>query len=115
MSTGLAYGLQHAGYAPLRTEALLSGPMRVPAQVGGLGDVVTGLAKAALARGHFVTVMLPFYECLPKDQIEGLKHECDIEVPKGYRWDGEIRVGEWRVVWHVDRACGKLQRWGWRD
>ncbi|PNW71709.1 hypothetical protein CHLRE_16g665800v5 [Chlamydomonas reinhardtii] len=77
------------------------------AKVGGLGDVVTGLAKAALARGHFVTVMLPFYECLPKDQIEGLKHECDIEVPKGYRWDGEIRVGPLKtsVFWGRVQGC----------
>jgi hypothetical protein len=26
-------------------------------------------------------------------QIEDLKHELDFEVPKGYMWDGEIRVG----------------------
>ena len=30
---------------------------------------------------------------LPKDQIEGLKHEMDIDVPKGYRWDGEMVIG----------------------
>ena len=35
-------------------------------QVGGLGDVVTGLARVCLARGHDVCVLLPFYECLPK-------------------------------------------------
>ncbi|KIY93888.1 starch synthase [Monoraphidium neglectum] len=35
------------------------------AKVGGLGDVVTGLARACLARGHAVNVLLPFYECLP--------------------------------------------------
>lgn len=57
--------------------------------------MVTGLAKAAQARGHDVTVMLPFYESLPVEQIADLKHECDVEVPKGYRWDGEMRVGEW--------------------
>lgn len=42
------------------------------AKVGGLGDVVTGLARACLARGHTVDVMLPFYECLPKQQITEL-------------------------------------------
>lgn len=62
-------------------------------QVGGLGDVVTGLAKACLARGHNVSVLLPFYESLPQEAIEGLKHEMDLEVPKGFRWDGEIRAG----------------------
>ncbi|GLC45319.1 hypothetical protein PLESTB_000309300 [Pleodorina starrii] len=77
------------------------------AKVGGLGDVVTGLAKAAQARGHEVAVMLPFYECLPTDQIEGLKHEADVEVPKGYRWDGEMRVGSLRtsVFWGRVQGC----------
>lgn len=27
-------------------------------------------------------------------QIEGLKHEMDFEVPKGYVWDGEVVPGE---------------------
>lgn len=42
------------------------------AKVGGLGDVVTGLARACLARGHTVDIMLPFYECIPKQQIKDL-------------------------------------------
>lgn len=42
------------------------------AKVGGLGDVVTGLARACLLRGHNVLVMLPFYECIPKHYINGL-------------------------------------------
>ena len=51
-------------------------------QVGGLGDVVTGLARACLERGHDVEVVLPFYECLPTDQIEGLQHDMDFDCPK---------------------------------
>lgn len=42
------------------------------AKVGGLGDVVTGLARACLERGHMVEVMLPFYECIPGDQVTEL-------------------------------------------
>lgn len=42
------------------------------AKVGGLGDVVTGLARACLERGHKVEVMLPFYEMIKRDQIEDL-------------------------------------------
>lgn len=42
------------------------------AKVGGLGDVVTGLARACLSRGHSVDIMLPFYECIPKEQIADL-------------------------------------------
>ncbi|KAF3438192.1 hypothetical protein FNV43_RR20950 [Rhamnella rubrinervis] len=41
------------------------------AKVGGLGDVVTGLARACLSRGHRVGVM-PFYECILKEQINDL-------------------------------------------
>ncbi|XP_065847468.1 uncharacterized protein [Euphorbia lathyris] len=42
------------------------------AKVGGLGDVVTGLARASLLRGHTVDIMLPFYECIHKQQINDL-------------------------------------------
>lgn len=50
--------------------------------MGGLGDVVTGLARACLMRGHNVEVMLPFYESLPDDQIDGLQHDRDFDCPK---------------------------------
>lgn len=43
------------------------------AKVGGLGDVVTGLARACLSRGHKVDIMLPFYECIQKDHINDLQ------------------------------------------
>ncbi|XP_019249227.1 PREDICTED: uncharacterized protein LOC109228554 isoform X2 [Nicotiana attenuata] len=42
------------------------------AKVGGLGDVVTGLGRTCLKRGHKVDVMLPFYECIPKHLIDEL-------------------------------------------
>ncbi|KAI8571215.1 hypothetical protein RHMOL_Rhmol01G0101500 [Rhododendron molle] len=42
------------------------------AKVGGLGDVVTGLARACLSRGHKVDIMLPLYECIQKQQINEL-------------------------------------------
>lgn len=43
------------------------------AKVGGLGDVVTGLARACLTRGHKVDVFLPFYECIDKQHIKELE------------------------------------------
>ncbi|CAH9075586.1 unnamed protein product [Cuscuta epithymum] len=43
------------------------------AKVGGLGDVVTGLARACILRGHDILVMLPFYECIPKHCINNLE------------------------------------------
>ncbi|PIN02883.1 Starch synthase [Handroanthus impetiginosus] len=42
------------------------------AKVGGLGDVVTGLARACLTRGHKVEVFLPFYECINRQHIKEL-------------------------------------------
>ena len=41
-----------------------------------------------------MNVIMPFYESLPVERIEGLKHEMDLEVPKGFRWDGEMKIGE---------------------
>ncbi|KAL8139653.1 hypothetical protein V2J09_005674 [Rumex salicifolius] len=46
------------------------------AKVGGLGDVVSGLASACISRGHSVQVMLPFYECIPKKQLTELALLC---------------------------------------
>lgn len=43
-------------------------------QVGGLGDVVTGLARACLERGHHVQVIMPFYECLDQKQVRAGRH-----------------------------------------
>lgn len=78
----------------------LTAEMAPLAKVGGLGDVVTGLARTCLARGHNVSIILPFYECIDKSQIEGLKHEVDIDVPKGFVWDGQMQVGALRTsVW----------------
>ncbi|KAJ9511706.1 hypothetical protein QJQ45_018005 [Haematococcus lacustris] len=75
-------------------------------KVGGLGDVVSGLSKACIARGHAVSVIMPFYESLDQKQIEGLKHEMDIDVPKGYVWDGEMRVGALRTSVFQGRVAG---------
>ena len=36
------------------------------AKVGGLGDVITGLSRAMMARGNLVEVVLPYYESLDK-------------------------------------------------
>ncbi|CAL5218983.1 g738 [Coccomyxa viridis] len=67
------------------------------AKVGGLGDVVTGLARACIDRGHAVQVLLPFYESLPDDQIGGLQHAHDFDCPKGRVWDGVFQTGVLRT------------------
>lgn len=78
-------------------------------QVGGLGDVVTGLARACLARGHHVEVILPFYECIPDKSVEGLCHEMDFDCPKARYWDGSWRIGSLQTsVWKGQIAGGTL-------
>ena len=47
-----------------------------------MGDVVTGLARACLEKGHKVEVILPFYQCLPESAVKDLSHAADFHVPK---------------------------------
>ena len=53
------------------------------AKVGGLGDVVAGLARECASRGRRAVVVLPFYECLPEDAIENLELADEFACPKG--------------------------------
>lgn len=76
------------------------------AKVGGLGDVVTGLARACLTRGHKVEIMLPFYESLPRDAIEDLRHVQDFDCPKGKTWDGEFQSGMLRTQVYTGKIEG---------
>eukprot|EP00798_Chlamydomonas_sp_ICE-L_P004149 gene4149-14248_t len=45
------------------------------AKVGGMGDVVTALGRAVMDEGHQVEVILPKYDVMNYDQIEGLHHK----------------------------------------
>lgn len=70
-------------------------------QVGGLGDVVTGLSRACIARGHAVEVILPYYQCIPDDAVEDLRHYMDFECPKAKFWDGHwqdcsLKTSAWK-------------------
>ncbi len=47
------------------------------AKVGGLGDVVQGLANELSIRGHSVEVVLPMYDCMRYDRIWGLTQTYD--------------------------------------
>lgn len=40
------------------------------AKAGGLGEVVTGLSKELLRRGHSVEVILPKYDLIPMNQVQ---------------------------------------------
>lgn len=84
----------------------LTAEMAPLAKVGGLGDVVTGLARASLDRGHWVEVMLPYYECLDQNEIEGLEFDCEFDCPKGYQWDGDFMQGSLKTVVYRARIDG---------
>lgn len=43
------------------------------AKVGGLGDVLYGLSKASVKKGHSVCVILPKYDCMKINELQGLK------------------------------------------
>ncbi|KAI4379704.1 hypothetical protein MLD38_005966 [Melastoma candidum] len=63
-----------AGKDPLPLHVIhVTAEMAPIAKVGGLGDVVTGLARACLSRGHKVEIMLPFYQCINRQLIVGLE------------------------------------------
>lgn len=47
------------------------------AKVGGLGDVVAGLAKALTEAGEQIEVILPFYDHLDRLKLENLKVEME--------------------------------------
>lgn len=57
------------------------------AKVGGLGDVVQGLARELGLRGHRVEIILPKYDCMRYDRICGLtKSYGDLCVPYHNQW-----------------------------
>eukprot|EP01025_Chloroclados_australasicus_P023810 TRINITY_DN24023_c0_g4_i1.p2 TRINITY_DN24023_c0_g4~~TRINITY_DN24023_c0_g4_i1.p2 ORF type:complete len:665 (-),score=105.58 TRINITY_DN24023_c0_g4_i1:1424-3418(-) len=84
----------------------LTAEMAPIAKVGGLGDVVTGLARACGERGHNVEVILPYYECLPDDKIEDLRLDATIDCPKGYTWDGSLQYGNLKTNVYYGKIDG---------
>lgn len=79
---------------------MVSWTSEFPLQVGGLGDVVTGLARACIARGHTTEVILPYYECLNEEDIQDLVHEYAFDCPKGWLWEGQWQQGTLKTdVW----------------
>ncbi|EFN53763.1 hypothetical protein CHLNCDRAFT_25546 [Chlorella variabilis] len=84
----------------------ITAEMAPHAKVGGLGDVVTGLARACLGRGHNVEIMLPYYECLPQDAIEDLRLEREFDCPKGTTFDGQFTLGSLRTQVYTGKIEG---------
>lgn len=61
------------------------------AKVGGLGDVVTGLARASIERGHSAEVYLPYYECIDEAKLTGISHVMDLTSDYGRQFDGKMQ------------------------
>jgi starch synthase len=78
--------------------AHLTAEMAPLAKVGGLGDVVTGLARSCTARGHNVEIILPFYQCINEDLLQDLKFEFEYDCPKGREWDGQFQVSSLKTL-----------------
>lgn len=55
------------------------------AKVGGLGDVIYGLAKAQVKKGHRVQVFLPKYDCLDYPALENLNVKGHLSVHENGR------------------------------
>ena len=73
------YGLDYhatigaaAGAAPALRIVQVAVEMAPIAKVGGMGDVVTALSRAVIDKGHSCEVVLPKYDCMDHDQIDGL-------------------------------------------
>lgn len=77
-------------------------------KVGGLGDVVTGLARACIARGHEVEIILPYYQCIPNDAVENLRHWMDFDCPKARFWDGHWQEGSLKTSGWKGKIAGVI-------
>ena len=71
--------------------AMFTSELAPVAKAGGLGDAVAGLAKALVARGHTVDVLVPLYDCSRLAFIKDLTICYErLYVPEFDRWTPEI-------------------------
>ena len=67
------------------------------AKVGGMGDVVTALARATQEDGHDVEVIVPHYDCISFDAVDGYHHigvfmHDNVEVDAFRGWVEDVSV-----------------------
>jgi starch synthase len=75
------------------------------AKAGGLGDMVSGLARELEFRGHAVEIILPKYDRLHHSDIWDLQpSHHDLWVPW---YDGAVRC----TVWFGSGCAGPAARW----
>jgi starch synthase len=73
------------------------------AKVGGLADVVYGLAKHSLKHGHQVEIVLPKYDCIDYSSLKNLK----AEYPEIWSYDGPYKYHN--TLWSA--KLDNLQIW----
>lgn len=66
------------------------------AKVGGLGDVIYGLAKELAKQGHIVEIIIPKYDCMHYDSLKNLK----VEHRELWSFDGPNRFNN--TIWSAD-------------
>ncbi|KAK6124156.1 hypothetical protein DH2020_042129 [Rehmannia glutinosa] len=74
-------------------KSVLSSSFGAWAEVGGLGDVVTGLSKALQKKGHLVEIVLPKYDCMQYDliRLQGLPvYFIEPHHPSKFFWRGQF-------------------------
>jgi len=76
---------------------IISAEIAPAAKVGGLADMVTGLARELQKMGHEVEAVVPMYHGLRWDQIQDIREVYQqLWVPRWDKWEAE-RVLEGRV------------------
>jgi starch synthase len=72
----------HGGKAEAMYVVMVASECAPVIQVGGLGDVVSGLSRELEIRGNDVEIILPKYDCMRYDRIWGLQVDFhDLWVP----------------------------------
>ncbi|MBS0630174.1 MAG: glycogen synthase [Verrucomicrobia bacterium] len=67
------------------------------AKVGGLGDVIYGLAKAQVKNGHRVQIIIPKYDCLDYSALESLSPIGKLSIPEN---GNQIQTILWSARFH---------------
>ncbi|KAM7270137.1 hypothetical protein ACFE04_029351 [Oxalis oulophora] len=68
----------------------IAAEMAPVAKVGGLGDVVAGLAKALQKKGHLVEIVLPKYDCMQIERVRDLRFLQALDVTVKSFFDGQL-------------------------
>jgi starch synthase len=100
-----------SGAAPKLNVVHIAVEMAPICKVGGMGDVVTALARATQEDGHNVEVIVPHYDCMLFDAVDGyhragscVHHDVQVDVFKG--WVEDVPVTLLRPKnGHFDVGC----------